>query len=112
MTEIDTDQVDLVIKDSLKTLQKLSKAFADNGDNDITRVLTRMQGVITELNRWQPKIEVLSNKSLKDRHWDAIKGTTGENFTAATLTLAMWEKLNIGDKVMDTIADISDKAKK
>jgi hypothetical protein len=49
---------------------------------------------------------------LKDRHWDSIKETTGQNFTAATLTLAMWEKLNVGEKIMDTIADISDKAKK
>lgn len=53
---------------------------------------------------------MLSNQSLKDRHWDEIKKLTDNAFNHRTLSLSHWFKMNIPPKCFENVADISEKA--
>jgi len=78
----------------------------------IFKILSQMSKEINELGKWQPTIEVLSNKALKTRHWNDIKEITKASFNHKLLSLQHLLRLKINLKSMDVIADISDKAKK
>ena len=53
----------------------------------IFKILSQMSKEINELGKWQPTIEVLSNKALKTRHWNDIKEITKASFNHKLLSL-------------------------
>jgi hypothetical protein len=71
-----------------------------------------MSSEITALTKWEPFIEVLSNKSLKTRHWEEIKKKMNSHFNHKALSLQTFLKLKVKPSIFEDIVDISDKAKK
>ena len=78
LNEIDPDDVDGMIKMSIKTLQKLQKQLAEN--QLAQKVLHSMGQEIADLNELLPTIEVLCNPSLKSRHWNDIQRICNAQF--------------------------------
>ena len=112
LAEIDADEVNMMIKDSHRSVGKLHKIFGET--SSVQKILNAMQREITELTQWLPRTETLCNKALKGRHWSKIKEITGMssselNFQTATLREVL--NLDVSD-VLEELAEISEKAKK
>lgn len=67
LANIDPDEVDAMIKQSIKGLQKLQKNLSEN--QLAQKVINQLGVEIADLNDWLPTIEVLCNPCLKHRHW-------------------------------------------
>jgi hypothetical protein len=70
LSNIDPDEVDSMIKSSIKGLQKLQKHLKENALAQ--KVIHSLSSEISDLNEWLPTIEVLCNPCLKTRHWQEI----------------------------------------
>ena len=82
LTEIDAEEVEMLIKETMRSLPKLQKQFSSSNSNAHT-ILALMGTELKKLNEMKPVIEVLCSKALKTRHWQQIKlitGSTNDNF--------------------------------
>jgi ribosomal protein L44E len=76
LQDIDAEEVEKLIKDSTRSLQKLQKQFGSQ-TSGIGNILQIMTQELKKLNDMKPVIDVLCSKALKDRHWQQIKLITG-----------------------------------
>lgn len=67
LQDIDSEDVEKLIKESIRSMQKLQKQFGSN--SAATNILNLMGQELKKINELKPVIDVLCSKALKDRHW-------------------------------------------
>lgn len=68
LQDIDAEEVEKLIKESIRSMQKLQKQFG-NQNSAANTILSLMGVELKKINEFKPVIDVLCSKSLKDRHW-------------------------------------------
>lgn len=74
-------------------------------------MLQQFKAEVTEQNKLLPKIEILCNANLRERHWKKVLELLGAKFNWKTITLNEITFLNFDNK-LELLADISDEANK
>lgn len=110
--EIDADQCEKFVEDSLKSLLYAIRYFKDK---EIVHILKIAESVKSQIDEFRPKVPLLMSlrkKGLRDRHWDQLSKKIGmdirpnEEFTfARALSLGMM-------KHVDSCIDIAEQATK
>jgi len=103
---IDTQPFDM--EDEVKKLMKTLK------DMKVDKRANAYAGILEEIKKWLiflPLIAELADKSMRDRHWDAIKAKVGVQFTIDdNLLLKDIYDLNLG-KYQEDVEEITDQAR-
>jgi len=96
------------MEDDVKKLMKTLK------DMKVDKKANAYQGILEEIKKWLvflPLIAELADKSMRDRHWDAIKEKVGQQFTIDDkLILKDIYELNLG-KYQEDVEEITDQAR-
>lgn len=109
VNSLDPGEIENNIKQSRRVVQKLNNSFETTSLT--IRILQEFQEDIENTAKNLPSIEVISNKGLRERHWELINEVMETNFNYKEGTLK--EILNKGvDKFLPQIDEISETASK
>lgn len=95
LQDVDPDEVDNMIKQSVKTLARLQRNIGNEALSK--RVLTALANEVSDLNEWLPTIEVLCNPCLKGRHWLEIQKIANAPFNSQETSLNEIKYFNVKD---------------
>ena len=107
---LDPGEIENNLKQHKRVVQKLSGAF-DSQATLTMRVVNEFKEDIENVAKNLPSVEVISNKGLRERHWEIINQVSGGNFSYKETTLK--EVLIKGiDKFLPEIEEVSETASK
>ncbi len=109
LLEVKAEEVDVLIKSTIRVMGKLAKIFRKEAGAN--KVLTQLKSEVAEQNGLLPKIEILCNENLRERHWKKMQQLVGAKFNWRNITLNEITFLKLDEKLAH-LADISDEANK
>lgn len=109
LSTLDPGDIENNLKQNRRVVQKLGNSFETSSIT--VRILNEFKDDIEKMGKNLPSIEVLSNKGLRERHWENINEIMGISFNYKEGSLR--EILQKGvDSYLGSIEDISDTASK